>query len=231
MNWLIVEDEGVTARRLERMTREVMGARIQSLTVKDTLEGSEEFLFDHPIDVLLLDLNLSGKNGFDLLKSAASGSFQTIVISGNIDRAIEAFDYGVVDFVPKPFDLDRLKKAFDRLVPSERKGGPPAKYLSIRKHAKVELIPLEQVNYFQGAGDYVEVHLKNGRMELHSKTLETLSVLLPDQFERIHKSYIADLREMKHIHLHGGGKYEMELKSGHKLPISRRKYKELKERL
>ncbi|MDB5049695.1 MAG: transcriptional regulator, LytTR family [Fibrobacteres bacterium] len=230
MRILIAEDESVTARRLERMVGEILGEKAESVTVKESLADAEEHLFGKPIDLLLLDLNLHGEDGYSLLKLAAAGSFQTIVVSANSDRAVEAFQYGVLDFVPKPFDLERLKKALDR-VNLKGPGQSPAKYLSVRKHGKVELVPVEKVRYLQGAGDYVEIHLDDGRMELHSKTLEALAGLLPPHFERIHKSYIADMRAMKGIVLQGAGKYVMELPDGRLLPISRTKYKELKERV
>jgi two-component system, LytTR family, response regulator LytT len=227
---LIAEDESVTARRLERMVGEILGARIESIIVKESLADAEEYLFAKPIDLLLLDLNLHGEDGYDLLKLAAAGSFQTIVVSANAERAVEAFQYGVLDFVPKPFDLERLGKALER-AGSMSLGQSPAKYLSVRKHGKVELVPVDKVLFLQGAGDYVEIHLEDGRMELHSKTLETLGALLPPHFERIHKSFIVDMRAMKGIVLQGAGKYAMDLGKGRLVPVSRVKYKELKERV
>ncbi|MDB5106447.1 MAG: DNA-binding response regulator [Fibrobacteres bacterium] len=229
MRILIAEDERVTARRLERMVGEILGDEAESIAVKESLSDAEEYLFEKPIDLLLLDLNLHGEDGYDLLKLAAAGSFQTIVVSANADRAVEAFQYGVLDFVPKPFDLDRLARALER-ANAKGQSQAPAKYLSVRKHGKVELIPMEKVLYLQGAGDYVEIHLEDGRMELHSKTLETLGALLPAHFERIHKSYIADMRAMRGIVLQGAGKYAMDLGKGRQVPLSRVKYKELKER-
>ena len=77
---------------------------------------------------------------------------------------------------------------------------------------------------------YFEVHLSDGRMELHSKTMEALCAVLPPHFERIHKSYVVDMREMRRIVLQGAGKYELELKSGSLIPVSRTKYRELKDR-
>ncbi len=230
MRILIAEDESVIARRLERMVKEILGEKAGSVAVKESLADAGEYLFEKPIDLLLLDLNLHGEDGYDLLKLAAAGSFQTIVVSANSDRAVEAFQYGVLDFVPKPFDLERLKRALDR-AGVKGPGQSPAKYLSVRKHGKVELLPVDKVLYLRGAGDYVEIHLADGRMELHSKTLETLAGLLPPHFERIHKSYIVDLRAMKGIVLEGAGKYAMELSGGRRAPISRTKYKELKERV
>lgn len=229
MRILIAEDERVIARRLERMVKEILGERAESVAVKESLADAGEYLFEKPIDLLLLDLNLNGDDGYDLLKLAAAGSFQTIIVSANSDRAVEAFQYGVLDFVPKPFDHDRLKRALDR-AGVKAAGQSPAKYLSIRKHGKVELLPVEKVLYLRGAGDYVEVHLADGRMELHSKSLESLAGLLPPHFERIHKSFIVDMRAMKGIVLEGAGKYIMELNGGPRMPISRTKYRELKER-
>jgi two-component system, LytTR family, response regulator LytT len=229
MKVLIAEDEGLAARRLERIVTEILGPRLASLTVKESLQDAEEYLFEKPIDLLLLDLNLNGDDGYGLLRLAAAGSFQTIVVSANTDRALEAFQYGVLDFVPKPYEAERMRAALERL---DRTGAsrPAAKYLSVRKHGKVELIPMDKVAWLAGAGDYVEVHLADGRMELHSKTLESLCAVLPPHFERIHKSYVVDMRGMRRIVLQGAGKYAMELASGALIPISRTKYRELKDR-
>lgn len=229
MRVLIAEDEGLAARRLERIVTEILGTRLSTLAVKESLQDAEEFLFEKPIDLLLLDLNLNGEDGYGLLKLAAAGSFQTIVVSANTERALEAFQYGVLDFVPKPYDPERVRSALSRL---DQAGAarPPAKYLSVRKHGKVELIPVDKVVYLAGAGDYVEVHLSDGRMELHTKTLEALSAVLPPHFERIHKSCVVDMREMRRIVLQGAGKYAMELKGGALVPVSRVKYRELKDR-
>jgi two-component system response regulator LytT len=222
MRILIAEDESLAARRLERIVTDFLGTRVEALAVKESLQDAEEYLFEKPIDLLLLDLNLNGEDGYGLLKLAASGSFQTIVVSANTDRALEAFQYGVLDFVPKPYEADRLRAALARmdLAGAAR---PAAKYLSVRKHGKVELIPVDKVAWLAGAGDYVEVHLADGRMELHSKTLEALGAVLPPHFERIHKSYVADMRLMRRIVLQGAGKYALELQGGALLPISRTK--------
>lgn len=229
MRILIVEDEALAARRLERLVREILGESAYSLAVKESLPDAEEFLFDRAIDLLLLDLNLHGEDGYDLLKQAAAGSFRTVVVSANADRALEAFQYGVLDFVPKPVEIDRLKRALDRMR-APGPGANPAKYLSVRKHGKVELLPVDQVLFLKGAGDYVEVHLADGRMELHSKTLETLGTVLPPNFERLHKSYLADMRAVKGFLLQGAGKYAADLGGGRSVPVSRSKYRELKGR-
>ena len=231
MNILIVEDEKVAARRLERLTKDILGDKLESVWCLETLKKSEKFLETHPIDVLLLDLNLNGQDGFDLLKNAVSESFQTIVVSANTDRALESYEYGVLDFIPKPFDKKRLVKAFQRLEYADRISRLTTKMLVVKNYGRLQLIPLEEINYIKGAGDYSEIHTVTNTVFLHNKTLETLITILPEYFFRIHKSYITDLNRIVNVHIFGGGKYECELSDGTRIPVSRTRYKDLTGRL
>src|SRR5690606_35785413 len=120
MNVLIVEDESRIARRIERMTCDILGNALQSITHINTLHEALKFIENSSLDIVLLDLNLNGDNGFDLLTTAVSGSFHTIIVSAYKDQAITAFEYGVLDFVPKPFNRDRLEQAFNRAIIKEK---------------------------------------------------------------------------------------------------------------
>jgi two-component system response regulator LytT len=231
MNIVIIEDEALAARRLARMTQEILGPSCESLTIKNTIDEAEAYICDHPVQLVLLDLNLNGKSGFDLFTRLSAGSFHTIIVSASFDLALTAFEYGVLDFVPKPFDKERLKKAFDRLTATQAAPASGMKYLSVKNLGKVRLIPLDNVRFFKGADDYVEIHLNDNTFELYSKSLDALMQLLPQTYCRIHKSYIADLGKTKTIHVHGGGKYELELLDGATLPVSRTQYSTIQARL
>ena len=169
MNVLIVEDEARIAKRLERMTREIWEGRDLKVQICDNLTLAERYLSAQTIDVLLLDLNLNSRDGFDLLKEVASQPFHTIVVSAHWDRAIEAFEHGVLDFVPKPFGKERLTKALERVENSAAPTKAAAKYLSIRKRGEIQLIAVETVQYIKGSGAYSEIYLRTGGTELHSK--------------------------------------------------------------
>jgi DNA-binding LytR/AlgR family response regulator len=227
MRILIVEDEKVAARGLQRMVQNILGKEISWIGWEASLDGSKFSLAENPVDILLLDLNLNGENGFDLLQGAVAGSFHTIVVSANEDQALRAFEYGVLDFVPKPVSEERLEKALNR-VRDANYAGKHAQYLPIRKPRGVALIPLEEVAYFRGEGNYVEIRLKTGVSEYHRQTLDSLAKVLPPQFSRIHRSYIVDRRGVKCVISHGGGMYDVELESGAKLPLSRIHYKDFK---
>lgn len=227
MRVLIIEDEARIARRLERMASNYFEQN-STISICDSVQKGMAYIENNEIDLLLLDLNLNGENGFDLLESVVSRSFHTIIVSANTDKAILAFEYGVLDFVPKPFDEIRLTQAFKRMITNVKPIEESLKFLAIKKAGNIKLIDIDDLLYVKGAGIYSELHLRNGKQELHDKSLESLEQLLPHSFERIHKSYLVSLELAEKIIIEPGSKYSLMLKSGEQLPIGRSKYKDLK---
>lgn len=230
MKILIIEDEARIAKRIERMTKGFFNKDVQ-IFLSDSVENGLNTIDQNEIDLLLLDLNLNGEDGFDVLQTVVSKSFQTIIISAYTDKAITAFNYGVLDFVPKPFDENRLAQAFIRYTAPERKAGSDIQFLAVKKAKTIKLITIKDIKYIKGAGIYTELHLHDGRIELHDKSLESLEKLLPITFERIHKSYILCWNEAEKLVVEAGGRYQMLLKNGEILPVGRSKYKEIKDKL
>jgi DNA-binding LytR/AlgR family response regulator len=224
MRILIVEDERSIANRLERLLKEILEDQITSLEMRESTTAAMDFIRHQEIDILFLDLNLSGADGFDVLKSMVAESFDTIIVSAYRDKAIEAFEYGVVDFVPKPFDKARLEKALSRISDQRQQ----LKKLVIKKQGQLKAISLDDIIYFKGANIYTEVHLTKGGKELSNKKLDQLEQLLPSNFARIHKSYIVDMNRAINIIIQPGSKYELQLDDDLILPIGRTRYKELK---
>ncbi|WP_430966735.1 LytR/AlgR family response regulator transcription factor [Spongiimicrobium sp. 2-473A-2-J] len=228
MHILIVEDESRIAKRIERMTRAIFGDTLQSLQHINTLHGAVQFIENNSLDLVLLDLNLNGASGFDLLATAVSGSFHTVIVSAYKDQAITAYEYGVLDFVPKPFNRDRLEQALNKTLVKGKTAAHDIKFLAVKKRHRIQLIPLEEVLYIKGAGVYTELFLADGKKELHNKSLEKLEQLLSPSFERIHKSYLMKMSELREIRVETGSKYMAVLKNGERIPIGRTKYKDIK---
>ena len=228
MKIIIIEDEPLVAQRLERFCREILAGRLERLQVAHSFDDAAARLDEQPVDVALVDLNLEGRDGMELLKRSVASSFHTIIVSANTDRAIEAFQYGVIDFVPKPFTRERLVAALDRV---SGRAVFAARHLAVKKAGRVEIAAIDDVLYVQGAGNYSELILTDGRRELHDKTLEKLEAILPPDFERIHKSYLVRMSTIKALHAAEGSHYEAELRSGQHLPVGRTRYKELREKL
>lgn len=231
MRLLIVEDEPLLAQRLERFCREILGEKLESVRTANLFSEAGARLDESPIDLLLLDLNLHGRDGMELLARSVAGSFHTVIVSANTDQALRAFEYGVLDFVPKPFSRERLAQALARVTERDARAAGAAKFLAVKKHGRVDLVEIDRVLYVEGAGAYAELVLEDGRRELHDKTLEKLHALLPPGFERVHKSYVVRWSAVKALHAAEGSHYEIELRNGVRLPVGRARYKELREKL
>jgi len=229
MNLLIVEDEFPTAEYTEQLCREILGKELSSIHMVHDLPEALQFIENHEIDLCLLDLNLHGESGYDLLRTAAGQAFHTVIISAYPDQAIEAFQYGVIDFIVKPFGKKRLYDALQRVQQQSRNRDITTKFLSVRVNDEYKLIPIEHIVYMKAVGSYIELHLKNGRMELLLKTMNRLEQILPAYFFRMHRSYFININEIESFRHAGGGNYKLVAKGGIELPLSRSKYKELYE--
>ncbi|NZA25556.1 response regulator transcription factor [Luteimonas sp. SJ-92] len=221
MHIVVIEDETVVARRIERLVRRILGPRLLRIDRAGTLRDATRLLARLQDAVVLLDLNLSGDDGFDVLRRAVAEPFQTIVVSANTDRAVEAFELGVVDFVPKPFTEERLGRALDRVGRGGRSGGGPPSFLAVTLAGRVDLVAVGTVVAIHGADDYSEIETSDGRRHLHKKTLTMLGRVLPENFLRVHRSHIVNLRFAEGMDIESGGRRVLHLSNGSSVPVSR----------
>lgn len=228
MRMVIVEDENTVAQRLERLARDILGDKLASLRVFHALDDADDFIATEVVDLMFLDLNLAGRDGFELLKTVVARSFHTIVVSAYADRAIEAFEFGVLDFVSKPFTRARLKKALERYDSSFRQ--QRTRYIAVKRRGIIEPVDLGRVHFFRGANVYSEACLDDGTVLLHDKPLSRLEQVLPAHFERVHKSYIANLSRVANIQ-QAGNNVQLEMHSGEHVPVSRSRIADIKKRL
>ena len=228
MRVAIVEDEAMVAARLERLVTQALDGRLTSLGVLPSLPAARAYLQDHAVDVLFLDLNLDGRDGFTLLEEAVAGSFATIVVSARHDQALRAFELGVTDFVPKPFGAERIAKSLARVEEREPRLRERLSRLAVPKGGGIELVEIAALRYVSGAGDYSELHLEDGSAPLHSKSLTALEQLLPPRFVRIHRSFLVDLDRARSLVAQGSGRYTLVLDDDTELPVSRARVGELR---
>ena len=229
MRILIVEDELVVAQRLERLIREAAAHELTDINRCATLEDAEDWLSEHPVDAVFLDLNLNGQDGFELVQDVASRAFHTIVVSAHTERAMEAFDIGVLDFIGKPFGADRVKKTMERLRGA--RASHPAASLAVRSTGRIDLIHIQDIAFVRAAGSYSELVLRNGKIRVHSKSLDKLLDILPATFERIHRSYLVRLDEIVQVRVREGSRYTAVLGTGEEVPIGRTRVDAVRERL
>ncbi|HXV75914.1 MAG TPA: LytTR family DNA-binding domain-containing protein [Candidatus Polarisedimenticolaceae bacterium] len=232
MRILVVEDYPAIARSLERQLRAILGVQVDRVTIATDLRAASTALRDDAVDLILLDLNLGGGDGFDLLRWAAAVAAHTIVVSGNTQRALEAFEHGVLDFVPKPVEPARLRRALARLNPRSAGADRPAtRRLAVADGPGYRLIELATVRRIQAVGKYSEIHPVEGRPRIHDKPLERLEALLPDGFVRVHRSHVVNLTFARRLDVRSGGRYRLVLDDGSAVPVGRTRYAALRERM
>ncbi len=229
MKILIMEDEEMAGRMLKNILVGLLGQKIESIQIQTSLVGSKCYMWEHPVDILFLDLDLHGEDGFEILKMAAAGSFHTIIVSAHTDRAVEAFEYGVLDFVAKPYTEERIRKALERYT--EGLSNSRLKYLSIAREGRISLIPVEDVSHIEAVNKQTQIYRKDGHVETCNKMLQDLEKILPAHYMRIHRSYIANVGEIKEISKGSHRPFSLVMNNGDTLPISRVAYRFLKDRL
>jgi len=230
MHVLIVEDEPFISVRLQRQIRHILGSKLGKLNNFDNLDDAQEYISEHSIDLLFLDLNLQGKNGFELLKNITASSFHTIIVSANETEAIKAFEYGVLDFISKPFTETRLQQGINRVLDVSLRQDYGSRYLSVKQAGTNKLVEVSKIEYIQAAGHYSELVSKDETW-LHDKSIQKLLSLLPPNFEHVHRSYIVNMNFVSSLSAKVGRKYDLELENGKLIPIGRNRFNVIRDKL
>ena len=126
---------------------------------------------------------------------------------------------------------DGAASAASSLPPPARGGSPYLERIAVEMRGKVRVVPVSQIEYITASGPYVELHTSE-RAYLIREAIHTLEARLdPDRFLRIHRSIIVRVDLIDTFHRGAGGDYEVQLKSGARLRVSRSRREELERRL
>jgi DNA-binding LytR/AlgR family response regulator len=231
MKILIVEDEKPTAEMLASFLRESMPKKISNLRLEYSLESAEIFLMEHAIDLLFLDLDLAGEDGFKLLQKVAAQSFHTIIVSAHTDQAYLAFQYGVLDFIAKPFTSRQVKKALQLYETGNAKVKSRIQFLAVRENHAIRMVEISQVLCVKARAKTSELVLLDGSVKACQKNISNLEKILPVNFLRVHRSFIANLKFILSLQPMPGRKYSLEFTGNVSIPVSRAVYSALKDKM
>lgn len=212
LSCLIVDDEPPAHVVLERYIEKIERLTLQGhcYNALDALN----FLHQHPIDLLFLDIDMPELSGLELL-TALKKPPRVILTTAYAEFALEGYEYGVVDYLLKPIRFERFIKAVDRLiapsaelpiVPSTTTSAPS--YLLLNINNARQKIDTADIVYIAAAGNYVQLHFLQQRPLLANETMSELHKQLP-QFIRVHKSYLINVDylsklEGNRVYLQGG---------------------------
>lgn len=202
INCLIVDDEPLSQDIVEKYLQNYPNLHLVS-KCNDAFEAME-VLKSNSVDLIFLDINMPKLSGMSLAKSLLNVP-EIIFITAYPQYAVEGFEVEAVDYLLKPFSVERfliaVNKALVKIENSHNNRGafPDDDYLIVKSNKKLHRIPHKDILYFEAIGDFVKVHSKAG-VHITSETLKKIEgKLLPDQFIRIHKTYIIPLSGIEYI--------------------------------
>jgi two-component system LytT family response regulator len=218
---LIVDDEPIARQGLRALVSAEPGFEVigECGNGRDAVATIRR---DRP-DLVLLDVQMPDLDGFGLL--AALGRAETpavVFVTAYDEHAVRAFDADAVDYLVKPLERDRVRRALQRVARTLR-----ARPLVVAVGGGVALLDLDDVCWIEARGNYVRIHTTN-RMYLVRETLKHLESRLPAGFVRIGRSAIVNLERVAECHKRGDGRYDVVLRDGTAIVSSRRYAQHLK---
>lgn len=218
---LVVDDEPLARLRLRRMLGAEPGVHI--LGECDSGGAAASALAALKPDVVFLDIQMPGLDGFGALHgAAASWQPQVVFVTAFAEHAVDAFDHGAVDYLVKPYSRERLRLALDRARASCRRaqgiqGEAHAARLPVPVGARLRMVPVADIDCLVARLNYVELHVGSERLTLRDTLSGLESQLDPAAFVRIHRSRIVRIAAVREIEALEPGRYVLRLATGGRL--------------
>lgn len=236
---LIVDDEELARLAL----RELIKTRPELEVVAECGNGFEavKAVAEHKPDLIFLDVQMPKLTGFDVLELIGTET-AVIFVTAYDQYAMRAFEVHAVDYLLKPVGRERFEGALERAksrvenkMPSPAElaatARPPKQYLErvvVKDGTRVTLIPVGKLDYAEAQDDYVALS-SEGKKHLKQQTIASLEACLdPEQFVRVHRSYIVNFARVARIEPYGKDSRLAILADGTRLPVSRAGYARLK---
>jgi len=234
---VIIDDERLARQRIRRMLSELPG-----FEVTGEFESSEQgliFLEESQADLLFLDVQMPGMDGFALLESLSPDRTPMVIFVTAYDEyALRAFEVHAFDYLLKPFDQARFEKTIERarkqlggedrnseklihlLNEFRQRNQEPARF-AIKTPGRLFFVRQEDIDWMEAADNYVNLHV-GAETHLIRETMNALEQRLDShRFLRIHRSTIVNADRIKELRPWFHGEYVVLLKDGTELTLSR----------
>lgn len=223
----IIDDEP-GARYVLRNLLEKLPEDVEITGEAPGLAAAESLLATLKPDLVFLDLEMVGSHGFQLFGKNKAPEFEVVITSAHSNQALEAFGFGVADYLVKPLSLESLKRAISRvrkiIVPMEN-----SRMITFHTMEGSQVIPSYQIIRLEADRNYTWVIGNFGKPLCVSKNLGYFERQLEScGFFRIHHSHLISIFQ---IHKINRSDSLVEMKNGQIIPISREKKKKLSELL
>ncbi|MFL5745734.1 MAG: LytR/AlgR family response regulator transcription factor [Niastella sp.] len=198
---LIVDDNDLSRLTLRQLVLQTGRLQVTG-ECKDAIEAHRNITANPP-DLVLLDIEMPGMTGIELLKILPKKTL-AILTTSKKDYAVEAFDLNVVDYLVKPVNLSRLMQAIDKVQDilsrdEEEITAAPDDYLFIRDNNMLKKLRLEEILWIEAMGDYVKIRTESQWHIVHTTLKAVEEKLKSVRLMRVHRSYIISLDKIDSI--------------------------------
>lgn len=238
MKTIIIDDERLARQELKNML--IPFDEIEIIGEATNADEAIEMIQQTNPDLIFLDVQMPGKDGFEMLQEL--NSVPTVVFVTAYDEyALKAFEVNAMDYLVKPVQPERLQDTIRKLLEeydktSRSKSGKVSRnnltgedQVFVKDGDKCWFVKLSDIRMFESDGNYVKVYFHNFRPLIH-KSLNALEEKLDgNEFFRASRKYIINLKWVENIESWFNGGLMVHLKGGDKLEISRRQAVKFKE--
>jgi two-component system LytT family response regulator len=239
MRAIVVDDEPLAGAHLHEVLRS--DGSVEVVAVCRSAREAREAVAAHDPDVLFLDIEMPGTSGLELAREAeAAGRPLVVFVTAHERYALDAFDVAPVDYILKPADPLRCRRATARAarildaragrILDARAGAalerfaPRSPYLNrvfVKQDERLLSVAVADIEYIEALGNYVKLRAQ-GRMHVVRCGLSALeSRLDPAVFIRTHRSYIVNVTRIRELVAVSHGDYMVVVESGARVPLSR----------
>jgi len=192
---IIVEDLQVAANYLMKCCEKSGQVEVKGhfSNVTDALS----YLNENSVDLIFLDVEMPGANGFELLDQIAF-SPKVILTTSKKEYAYNAFQYNVSDYLMKPFTYQRFIEALQKIQPSqETVAANGSDHIYIKADGKLIRLNNDSILYIESMGDYVKFVTNDNKKYITHNTIKNLEEKVSRQhFLKVHRSYIVNLHKI-----------------------------------
>lgn len=195
---MIVDDEPLAQDVLKQYIHQ--HPSLQLTAVCDDAFEAHRLLAQQKIDILFLDVNLPKLSGIHLLRSLPQPP-AVIFTTAYPEFAVEGFELDAVDYLVKPFSLERFLKAVNKVIARQSRAasGHIQDFIFVKADKKVFRVVISDILDAEALGDYVRLRMAHTQHLVNSTLRDLLEELPKDQFVRVHKSFAIALNKIEFI--------------------------------
>lgn len=193
---IIIEDEPLA---MERMQQYVASCELLQLQASfDNAGDALAYLAKNAPQLAFSDIHLGNDSGIDMIEKLQV-STRFILTTAYASYALKSYDLDVIDYLLKPFTYDRFLQAVQKAASQVQSNSHPPASIFVKTGTRTEKIMLDDICYIEGNGDYRSIMTTTKKILTLITFSEWERQLPPQQFIRIHKSFIINLQHVVSI--------------------------------